>query len=265
MVVNKTKPIPEAKTNGAKVKQPKRNRIAATLNGAEAAASQAVDTKVKQIKPAENKSKSQLAENKSKPQLAENKSKSQPAENKSKSQQAENKSKSQPAKGKSKPQPVNKPQPSNKPTEKEVIDKNLWDILTKSGNTVIRVDNLPAKLTIQALNLMLGTYTLKSTQIVAARSPNSNNANNRNGNSNQVELMDIRVILYHVNEDIQRILSKKACKTCYDTVLDIEITNFKELKLFLLSRKKDLIELSTDIGLPVNSIGYSKQTTKQAA
>lgn len=127
------------------------------------------------------------------------------------------------------------------------VDVNLWKSLLKAGNTVVRIDNLPAKLTIQALNLMMGTFSLKSNQIVASRAPKYN----------ACEIMDVRVVIHSNNDDLKKILSKDKCRTAYDTVLHIEQTNWKELRQFLLVNHKNLTKIDTDDRLPINRIGYS--------
>lgn len=120
--------------------------------------------------------------------------------------------------------------------------------LHKFGNVVIRVDNLPAKLTVHALNLMMGTYSLTSDQIVAIITSGKKGR----------ELMNIRVVLHPDNKDIQRLLGKDKCKTAYNTNLLIKRTDLKELETFLHKNYDKIRNFDTGDNLPINIIGYGK-------
>ena len=129
-----------------------------------------------------------------------------------------------------------------------VFDEDAFNNLLKFGDTVIAIDRLPAKLSIHALNLMMGTFTLTSNQIIVSCPPNQK----------EKEIMSVRIVLKSTNDDIQRILSKNKCKTAYDTILRIECTDFNELKQFMFANGRNLRKLSTaDRCLPINRVGYS--------
>ena len=126
-------------------------------------------------------------------------------------------------------------------------DPDLWNKISRCGDSVIKIENLPAKLTLDALSLMMGTFTLKSDQIIAANQTDTG----------RPDLMDVRIVIDKNKPDTQSILTKNNCQTVYNTKLVIERTHHGELRKFMRKHGNNLRKLNTSDILPVNRIGYA--------
>ena len=100
-----------------------------------------------------------------------------------------------------------------------------------------------------ALNLMMGTYSIKAEQVLASLRPSKDGSD--------AHLMDIRIVINRDSEDIIRIQKKTGCRTCYNTVIKVELTNHNELRDFINARRHSLRQLDRTINLPMTKIGYS--------
>lgn len=118
--------------------------------------------------------------------------------------------------------------------------------LYKFGDVVIRIDNLPAKLTVHALNLTLGTFSLKADQIIAVKKSKKSK-----------DTMNLRLVMKTGNEDMKKILAKNKWKTIYDDVLLIDKTDLKELESFLKQNHDRIFKLDSSERLPTTHVGYS--------
>lgn len=118
--------------------------------------------------------------------------------------------------------------------------------LNSLGNAVIRVDNLPRKLTVHTFNLMMGTYSISDKNTVGVVS----------GNKNGEEMMNLMIVLDSSNIDIERVLSMNGYVTFYGTKLSCKKTNKEELESFLKKNHDKIIRLKIDDKLPINNIGY---------
>lgn len=129
------------------------------------------------------------------------------------------------------------------------------DIVTKTmhrmqplGNAVIRIDNLPTKLSINSFNLMMGTYSLVSNQIIGVQGGKRNK---------EPEKMNVRIIINSGNQDMKRILDKTQSKSAGKSTLFIKRTDLKELETFIHAHYKSLITLQDDNFPTFPSIGIA--------
>lgn len=126
------------------------------------------------------------------------------------------------------------------------IDSKLWDSLSKCGDSVIKIENLPAKLTVNGLNLMMGTFSLQSDQIVVADQPNKDGQ----------RLIQVRIVLNRTNPDILKILTKHLCSTPFKQTLYIEQSDHYELRKFMLAHANDLRRMQTSDRMQIKRIAY---------
>lgn len=127
--------------------------------------------------------------------------------------------------------------------------------LQKFGNVVVRVDNLPAKLTVHTLNLMMGTCSFKGDQIIAAQGRQVRGK----------ETMNIRLVADRNLDDLNRVKAKDKLKTVYNDVLSVRVTDFKELERFLKENHSRMIKLSDSLEMAAkNNISYSYAATISA-
>lgn len=123
--------------------------------------------------------------------------------------------------------------------ENTFVEQQL-DRLKPFGDLVLRIDNLPIRLTVHALNLMLGTSTLKESQLFAVKNPGQG----PNGT------MNLRVVIASTNEDSNIILSKNNRKTHDNSTVNIGKSDFKELESFIKKKRALAIRLDTGEQLP---------------
>lgn len=116
----------------------------------------------------------------------------------------------------------------------------LYPDLMKFGNLVISVEPLPPKMTLYAFNLMMGTWSIKTEQILALDVPNTSGK----------PYVTIRIVMKPTDVDAQRILCKNKFRTPYNTVLQIQRSNFKELEKFLMKHHRKIRRLEVDDILP---------------
>lgn len=103
--------------------------------------------------------------------------------------------------------------------------------LEELGDTVIKVDKLPANITLADFNKMFNT-SLKLKNIVATRDPNNEN------------LICMRVILQSSNKpNIYKILGKNGLDTGHNTKLEAKRSNRRELESFLRKNYGKIVEL----------------------
>lgn len=118
--------------------------------------------------------------------------------------------------------------------------KQQLDRLKPFGDLVLRIDNLPIRLTVHALNLMLGTSTLEESQLFAVKNPGQG----PNGT------MNLRVVIASTNEDSNIILSKNCRKTHDNSTVYISKSDFKDLESFIKRKRTLAIRLDTGEQLP---------------
>lgn len=107
--------------------------------------------------------------------------------------------------------------------------------LLQNGNTVVKIENLPANITTQSLNMMLGTYTLTSSQIVGIVASNGSKQKNTSG------LMNVRIVLESNCEDLPKILQKNQLKTPDNFDLRVKKTDVKDLEKFLFTNSHKIL------------------------
>lgn len=116
----------------------------------------------------------------------------------------------------------------------------LYPDLVKYGNLVISVEPLPTQMTLYAFNLMMGTWSVKSEQILAV------DIKDRPCKP----YMTLRIVMKSTDVDAQRILSKNKFKLPSGSVLQIQKSNFKELEKFLMKYHTKIRRLDLDNILP---------------
>lgn len=126
--------------------------------------------------------------------------------------------------------------------------------LAKFGTAVLRIENLPAKLSIHAFNLMMGTYSIKCDQLIAVNVPGKGGR----------DTMNLRLVTIPNSNDFKQIIGKDKRKTVYDTVLRIEPTNFKELEKFMATHKDRIRHLDDDLipNKSATAISYGSNVVK---
>lgn len=133
--------------------------------------------------------------------------------------------------------------------------KDQMNQLSKFGDMVIRIDLLPPDLTVDMFNVMFGTYSLKSNQIIGVESL----INVKGGRPR----INVRVVIKSNNKDAQRILSKNGWKIGHKCNLLIRQTNMKELEQFLIkiysgNAKRKYLPTSDGL-LSAETISYSEK------
>lgn len=129
------------------------------------------------------------------------------------------------------------------------------DIVTKTmhkiqpfGTVVIRIDNLPAQLTINSFNLMMGTYSLVCDQIIGTPVATK---------KSDPERMNVRIVINSDNDDLKRIMCKNKLKLGGNASLLIKRTDLKELETFLHTNYNRLAKLKSNDPLKSNGIAYA--------
>lgn len=154
-----------------------------------------------------------------------------------------------------KPAPVSagKKSKSNEKVALDIFDQDALDefikrsdIVTRTmhklhpfGNAVIKIENLPAKLTVNALNLMMGTFGLTTDQIIGTIVP---------GTKKTPERINVRIIIKSDCEDMKRILAlaKRDIKVVGNASLLIKRTDLKEMETFVHTNYKSLVWLASE-------------------
>jgi len=109
------------------------------------------------------------------------------------------------------------------------------------GSTVLSLENIPSEISIHTLNLMLGTVSIRSDQVVAVKTPNKN----------CIENLSLLVVMDPNNPDKQAILAKNKCKTNCNCTIIARQTGFAELEKFLQKHYTKIIRLDTEYKLPI--------------
>lgn len=117
------------------------------------------------------------------------------------------------------------------------------------GNVVVKIENLPTKLTVHSLNLMMGTFSLKGQQIIAAK---------RTLDSG-LDVVDVMIVMSSDSVDLIRILEKNGLKTALGIKLHIQRSHHGKLRQFMTNHSENLIQLETTDKLPIKWIGYGEK------